>query len=109
MVWTMSGLRSRQEILSGVSLSFDLYLKVSYIPSPGRLPHRRSVEFADQPLHVRNTSQTQPDPQDTDPVVPISGAPTTLIEWAVLILNTPHPSLKVSDLDIRCRHAQDRD
>jgi hypothetical protein len=28
-------------------------------------------------------------------VVPTANAPTTLMEWAVLILNTPNPMLKV--------------
>lgn len=31
-------------------------------------------------------------------MTPLTGAPTTLIQWAVLILNTPNPILKVSGL-----------
>ncbi|KAG6906901.1 hypothetical protein DXG01_011456 [Tephrocybe rancida] len=30
-----------------------------------------------------------------EPVVPINNPPTTLMQWAVLILNTPNPTLKV--------------
>ncbi|EJD40842.1 DUF455-domain-containing protein [Auricularia subglabra TFB-10046 SS5] len=32
---------------------------------------------------------------DAEPVVPTSHPPKTLLEWAVLILNTPNPALKV--------------
>jgi hypothetical protein len=46
-----------------------------------------------------------PLPSDVDlpeePVVPESNAPTTLMQWAVLILNTSNPTLKV----LRTRHA----
>ncbi|KAF9467573.1 hypothetical protein BDZ94DRAFT_1248447 [Collybia nuda] len=38
-----------------------------------------------------------------EPVVPETNPPTTLIQWAVLILNTPNPTLKVQ----RTRHAID--
>ena len=37
----------------------------------------------------------------TEPVVPEVNPPKTLIQWAVLILNTAHPQLKVE----RTRHA----
>jgi hypothetical protein len=33
--------------------------------------------------------------RDQEPVVPLENPPTTLIQWAVLILNTPNPTLKV--------------
>ncbi|KIY44648.1 DUF455-domain-containing protein [Fistulina hepatica ATCC 64428] len=32
---------------------------------------------------------------EDEPVVPVEDPPTTLMEWAVLILNTPNPTLKV--------------
>lgn len=57
------------------------------------------VEFADPPPAV--TIQVLPqvlvplEPRDDEPVVPTTGAPTTLMQWAVLILNTPNPTLKV--------------
>ena len=38
----------------------------------------------------------------SEPVVPEVDPPTTLVEWAVLILNTPNPTLKVCPL-ARCR------
>ncbi|KAJ3976915.1 hypothetical protein EV361DRAFT_958287 [Lentinula raphanica] len=61
-----------------------------------------SEEFADPPMSSENTS-LQPadgliDPQvqeATEPVVPEQNPPQTLMEWAVLILNTPNPTLKV--------------
>jgi hypothetical protein len=34
-------------------------------------------------------------PQDPEPVVPTDNPPTTLMQWAVLILNTANPTLKV--------------
>ncbi|KAF8063304.1 hypothetical protein FPV67DRAFT_1563433 [Lyophyllum atratum] len=34
-------------------------------------------------------------PAADEPVVPINNPPTTLMQWAVLILNTPNPTLKV--------------
>lgn len=43
-----------------------------------------------------------PQPQLTDvstspePIIPEVNPPTTLVEWAVLILNTPDPTLKVN-------------
>ena len=32
---------------------------------------------------------------EEEPIVPEHDAPTTLMQWAVLILNTPNPKLKV--------------
>lgn len=33
--------------------------------------------------------------KDDEPVTPLDNPPSTLMEWAVLILNTPNPRLKV--------------
>ncbi|KAJ7280054.1 hypothetical protein C8J57DRAFT_1301510 [Mycena rebaudengoi] len=61
-----------------------------------------SEEFADPPPPP---APMNPLPSDVDlpeePVVPESNAPTTLMQWAVLILNTSNPTLKV----LRTRHA----
>jgi len=67
-----------------------------------------SEDFADPPLsppdlsHLsiskNQTNRPRVSPED---VVPAEGAPNTLMEWAVLILNTADPSLKVQ----RTRHA----
>ncbi|KAF9483718.1 DUF455-domain-containing protein [Pholiota conissans] len=66
-----------------------------------------SEDFADPPpaVPVRHIPQVlQPEePREEEPVVPTTNAPTTLIQWAVLILNTPNPILKVE----RTRHAAD--
>jgi hypothetical protein len=60
------------------------------------------TEFADLPLSVQTQSTPPQVPsaevREAEPVVP-SQAPTTLMQWAVLILNTPNPTLKV-----RTRH-----
>ncbi|KIK52045.1 hypothetical protein GYMLUDRAFT_50115 [Collybiopsis luxurians FD-317 M1] len=60
-----------------------------------------SEEFADQPPSPPNPS-TKSDTtvapyaqETTGPVVPDIDPPKTLMEWAVLILNTPNPTLKV--------------
>ncbi|PPR04684.1 hypothetical protein CVT24_011901 [Panaeolus cyanescens] len=42
-------------------------------------------------------------PREPEPVVPTANPPKTLMDWAVLILNTPDPILKVE----RTRHAVD--
>ncbi|GJJ14422.1 hypothetical protein Clacol_008686 [Clathrus columnatus] len=71
-----------------------------------------SEEFADPPLtHIRDTTKIEEEGEATnrtsstsetiEAVVPQENAPKTLIEWAVLILNTPNPKLKVE----RTRHA----
>ncbi|TFK86957.1 DUF455-domain-containing protein [Polyporus arcularius HHB13444] len=63
-----------------------------------------SEEFADPPppppdlSHLSISSHT---PRDPEPLVPTENTPTTLIQWAVLILNTADPMLKVQ----RTRHA----
>ncbi|RXW19135.1 hypothetical protein EST38_g6715 [Candolleomyces aberdarensis] len=66
-----------------------------------------SEEFADPPPLASDPvpargENTKPTPQqDDEPVVPIENPPTTLMQWAVLILNTPNPRLKVE----RTKHA----
>ncbi|KAJ6632443.1 DUF455-domain-containing protein [Mycena sp. CBHHK59/15] len=83
-----------------------------YIETPPGGNHWRLVElrpvseeFADpppppsQPIAEVNPVVSSSDVMD--PVVPISGAPKTLMQWAVLILNTANPTLKV----MRTRHA----
>jgi hypothetical protein len=60
---------------------------------------RTGTEFADPPPAptVTPPSPDAPPPvQTVDGVIPTNGTPKTLIEWAVLILNTPHPTLKAS-------------
>jgi len=59
-------------------------------------------EFSDPPPEGVVNLVPQIAPQDAeegedenDPVVPLSSPPKTLMEWAVLILNTPNPILKV--------------
>ncbi|KAJ4482059.1 DUF455-domain-containing protein [Lentinula aciculospora] len=59
-----------------------------------------SEEFADPPpetafLHVTNGMGTPHAQEANEPVVPECNPPKTLMEWAVLILNTPNPTLKV--------------
>ena len=56
------------------------------------------TEFADPPplpSVVATCPVTASSPNKLEDVIPAEGAPTTLMEWAVLILNTPHPTLKV--------------
>ncbi|KAI5891505.1 DUF455-domain-containing protein [Schizophyllum commune H4-8] len=63
-----------------------------------------SEEFADPPPKYNAlTSVSVPRERDAEdePVVPVEDPPSTLMEWAVLILNTPEPRLKVE----RTRHA----
>ncbi|CDO69732.1 hypothetical protein BN946_scf184697.g4 [Trametes cinnabarina] len=63
-----------------------------------------SEEFADPPPpppDLSHLSISSPEPKEPEPVVPIETPPTTLIQWAVLILNTADPLLKVQ----RTRHA----
>ncbi|KAJ3864795.1 hypothetical protein EV359DRAFT_72823 [Lentinula novae-zelandiae] len=59
-----------------------------------------SDEFADPPPESTSSLSTNgmatPHAQETtEPVVPEKNPPKTLMEWAVLILNTPNPTLKV--------------
>lgn len=63
-----------------------------------------SEAFADPPPPVASdlsADLSSTVSQENEPVVPEENAPTTLMEWAVLILNTPHPRLKVE----RTKHA----
>lgn len=55
------------------------------------------TEFADPPPAPVDISDLSIEDVETEmePVVPAENPPTTLMEWAVLILNTPHPTLKV--------------
>lgn len=55
------------------------------------------TEFADPPQAPVDISDLSIEDLETEmePVVPVENPPTTLMEWAVLILNTPHPTLKV--------------
>ena len=58
-----------------------------------------SEEFADPPpqgvVDLVPQIAAQEGEDENDPVVPLSNPPRTLMEWAVLILNTPNPILKV--------------
>ncbi|KAJ3980670.1 hypothetical protein F5890DRAFT_655812 [Lentinula detonsa] len=59
-----------------------------------------SEEFADPPPLLKRASADSGDghvaPQEElEPIVPEKNPPKTLMEWAVLILNTPNPTLKV--------------
>ncbi|KAI0631445.1 DUF455-domain-containing protein [Trametes polyzona] len=63
-----------------------------------------SEEFADPPPpppDLSHLSLSSPDPKEPEPIVPVENPPSTLIQWAVLILNTADPMLKVQ----RTRHA----
>jgi len=55
------------------------------------------VEFADPPPLIpqaMNSPLPEASTKIEDAIVPIDDAPTTLMQWAVLILNTPNPTLK---------------
>lgn len=59
---------------------------------------RLHTEFADPPPPLPDLSHlsiSSPEPREPEPVVPVENPPTTLIQWAVLILNTADPMLKV--------------
>ncbi|KAF8198295.1 hypothetical protein K438DRAFT_1824152 [Mycena galopus ATCC 62051] len=64
-----------------------------------------SEEFADPPpppsQPVVQINPVVPGSEVTEPVVPTTDPPKTLMQWAVLILNTANPTLKV----MRTRHA----
>ncbi|TFY58651.1 hypothetical protein EVG20_g8069 [Dentipellis fragilis] len=77
------------------------------VPDEGtnwRLVELRPVSeaFADPPPPLSDVSQLalSESPKDED-VVPADNPPTTLMQWAVLILNTSNPTLKVE----RTKHA----
>ncbi|KAH7923957.1 DUF455-domain-containing protein [Leucogyrophana mollusca] len=56
-----------------------------------------SEEFADPPPRplVKPESEAA-SVTEGEPIIPTENAPTTLMQWAVLILNTPNPTLKPS-------------
>ncbi|KAJ6502075.1 hypothetical protein C8R45DRAFT_608412 [Mycena sanguinolenta] len=64
-----------------------------------------SEEFADPPpppsQPITQINPVVPGSEVTEPVVPTTDPPKTLMQWAVLILNTANPTLKV----LRTRHA----
>ncbi|KAJ7853708.1 hypothetical protein B0H14DRAFT_3108443 [Mycena olivaceomarginata] len=64
-----------------------------------------SEEFADPPpapsQPIVQINPVVPGSEVTEPVVPTTDPPKTLMQWAVLILNTANPTLKV----MRTRHA----
>ncbi|PPQ68909.1 hypothetical protein CVT26_001846 [Gymnopilus dilepis] len=64
-----------------------------------------SEEFADPPPSVASHKTISVIPSvsttELEPLVPLVDPPRTLMQWAVLILNTPNPTLKVE----RTRHA----
>ncbi|KAK0491059.1 hypothetical protein IW261DRAFT_1435439 [Armillaria novae-zelandiae] len=63
-----------------------------------------SEEFADPPPLIEDAAPLPVRSSTTgveEPIVPTTNTPTTLMQWAVLILNTPNPTLKVQ----RTRHA----
>ncbi|KAK7028392.1 DUF455-domain-containing protein [Favolaschia claudopus] len=84
-----------------------VYLETPSGGSNWRLIELRPVseEFADPPPAASHTpvqiNPVVPGSPSTEPVVPIENPPKTLMHWAVLILNTANPTLKV----MRTRHA----
>lgn len=83
-----------------------LWLNLKYSFRQGRISSELA-EFSDPPPAPENASNGSDKASAIDltalpePVVPSSNPPKTLIDWAVLVLNTPHPQLKVE----RTRHA----
>lgn len=67
-----------------------------------KLIHLTYSDFADPPPNPTIGAANSPSPQPADisappePIIPQVDPPTTLVEWAVLILNTPNPTLKVN-------------
>lgn len=62
------------------------------------LSANHQAEFADPPPpppDLSHLSVSSPIPKEPEPLVPIENPPSTLIQWAVLILNTADPMLKV--------------
>lgn len=94
------GYRLRKAGMIGAWSSLGLSLRVS--PEWSSLHSRvylGRLDFADPPPKADRASQVAlAEPQKlrlTEGVIPTAGAPKTLIEWAVLILNTSDPALKV--------------
>ncbi|KAJ7083988.1 hypothetical protein B0H15DRAFT_402768 [Mycena belliarum] len=79
-----------------------------YIETPSggnnwRLVELRPVseEFADPPPAPSQIPVAMNNSEATEPLIPTTDPPKTLMQWAVLILNTANPTLKV----MRTRHA----
>lgn len=53
------------------------------------------LEFADPPMSLANLSLNDTTTDKASPAVDEGPEPKTLLDWAVLILNTPNPELKV--------------
>lgn len=60
------------------------------------------LEFADPPPNPSPDFKDRNDfknestlPAEDEPIIPSDSSPKTLMQWAVLILNTPDPTLKV--------------
>ena len=71
---------------------------ISYLPSPlsTSVLTISTTEFADPPPSVKESAPPQvpsTEVRKAEPLVP-SQAPTTLMQWAVVVLNTPNPTLK---------------
>ncbi|KAL1731975.1 hypothetical protein EV714DRAFT_207836 [Schizophyllum commune] len=83
----------------------NVYMETPFGGTGWRLIELRPVseDFADPPPKGDKTPfvPISSAPDADEPVVPVENPPTTLMEWAVLILNTPDPRLKVE----RTRHA----
>lgn len=96
--------RLQLKVWIGRSLNVVLYQKVDTEDFMLQCGHSLFfIDFADPPPPVagpeiddKNSSSFS-----DEPIIPEQDPPTTLLEWAVLILNTPHPTLKVA----RTRHA----
>jgi hypothetical protein len=63
---------------------------------------RHDLEFADPPhppiSSIKSDIQNEcPLLIEDEPIVPLENPPKTLMQWGVLILNTPNPTLKVSN------------
>ncbi|KAK0206586.1 hypothetical protein DFS33DRAFT_1257370 [Desarmillaria ectypa] len=83
-----------------------VYVETPKVGTNWRLVELRPVseEFADPPPLKDTTSppvRSLTIESVEEPILPTTNAPTTLMQWAVLILNTPNPTLKVQ----RTRHA----
>jgi len=79
-----------------------VYMETPWVGNEWRLVELRPVseEFADPPPPpstplLPSVSSSVIPSQNAEPVVPTDDPPTTLMQWAVLILNTANPTLKV--------------
>ncbi|KIL63753.1 hypothetical protein M378DRAFT_24953 [Amanita muscaria Koide BX008] len=88
-------------------LGDTVYIETPEGSSGWRLVELRPVseEFADPPPPPLPAPVVAPSElqvvKEPEPILPVSNPPKTLMQWAVLILNTPDPILKVQ----RTRHA----